>query len=354
DHRVDGVFELEDLALHVDGNLLRQVPTRHSGGDFGDVAHLAGEVAGHGVHVVGEVFPGAGNTFHLGLPAEPTFGAHLAGDARHFGGERVELVHHRVDGILELEDLSADFHGDLLGQVATRHRGCHFGDVAHLAGQSVGHQLPAGRQSLLRAGDTFHLGLSAELTFGADLARDAAHFGREGVELVDHRVDGVLEVEDLALHVDSNLLGQVARSHGGGDLGNVTDLTGEVRGHEVHVVGEVLPCAANARDLGLTAEFALGTHLAGHTRHFAGERVELVDHRIDGVLELQDLALHVHGDLLGQVTARHRRGHLRDVADLAGEVGRHRVHIVGEVLPGASDAGHLRLSAQLAFGTHLA
>src|SRR5690606_6739035 len=230
-------------------------------------------------------------TFHLGLPAEPTFGAHLAGDARHFGGERVELVHHRVDGILELEDLSADFHGDLLGQVATRHRGCHFGDVAHLAGQIVGHQVHVVGEILPRAGDTRHLRLSAELTFGADLTRHAAHFGREGVELVDHRVDGVLEVEDLALHVDSNLLGQVARSHGGGDLGNVTDLTGEVRGHEVHVPARLSPDLGDARHLRLSAELALGAHLARHTRHFGGERVELVDHRIDGVLELQDLAL---------------------------------------------------------------
>src|SRR5690606_14192153 len=104
DHRVDGVFELEDLALHVDGNLLRHVPTGHSGGDFGDVAHLAGPFATLCLPVVGEVLPGAADAFHLRLPAKPAFGADFAGDARHFGGERVELVHHRVDGILELED----------------------------------------------------------------------------------------------------------------------------------------------------------------------------------------------------------------------------------------------------------
>ena len=41
--------------------------------------------------------------------------------------------------------------------------------------------------------------LAAELAFGADLARDAGHFGGEAVELIDHRVDGVLQLEDLAL-----------------------------------------------------------------------------------------------------------------------------------------------------------
>src|SRR5690606_4517103 len=82
--------------------------------------------------------------------------------------------------------------------------------------------------------------------------------------------------------------------------------------------------------------------------------VELVNHRIDGVLELQDFALHGDSDLLRQVAARHGRRHLRDVADLAGEVAGHEVHIVGEVLPGTGNALHLRLPAELAFRTHFA
>ena len=50
-------------------------------------------------------------------------------------------------------------------------------------------------------------------------------------ELVDHRVDGVLQLEDLAPGVDGDLLGQVALGHGGGDLGDVADLAGQVAGH---------------------------------------------------------------------------------------------------------------------------
>ena len=37
-----------------------------------------------------------------------------------------------------------------------------------------------------------------ELAFGADLAGHAGDFGGEAVELVDHRVDRVLQLEDLA------------------------------------------------------------------------------------------------------------------------------------------------------------
>ena len=45
-------------------------------------------------------------------------------------------------------------------------------------------------------------GLTAEPAFGADLARDARHLGRERVELIDHRVERRLEVEHLAARVD--------------------------------------------------------------------------------------------------------------------------------------------------------
>ena len=43
-HGVDGVFEFENFAAHVDGDLLGQVAVRHGGRHLGDVSHLAGEV----------------------------------------------------------------------------------------------------------------------------------------------------------------------------------------------------------------------------------------------------------------------------------------------------------------------
>ena len=107
-----------------------------------------------------------------------------------------------------------------------------------------------------------HDRLAAELAFGADLARHARDFRGERVELIDHRVDGVLQLEDLALHVDGDLARQVAVGDGGGDVGDVADLTGEVRRHRVDVVGEVLPGAGDARHLGLAAELAFGADLA--------------------------------------------------------------------------------------------
>src|SRR6202022_1295920 len=94
-----------------------------SGRDVGDVADLGGEVRGHEVDVVGQVLPGAGDAGHLRLAAELALGADLARDARHFRGERIELVHHGVDGVLELENFAPHIDGDLAGKVAAGDRG---------------------------------------------------------------------------------------------------------------------------------------------------------------------------------------------------------------------------------------
>ena len=56
---------------------------------------------------VGEILPGAGDARHVGLAAEPAFGADFARDARHFAGKGIELVHHRVDGLFQLQDFAA-------------------------------------------------------------------------------------------------------------------------------------------------------------------------------------------------------------------------------------------------------
>src|SRR5436309_1968628 len=60
------------------------------------------------------------------------------------------------------------------------------------------------------------------------------------------------------------------------------------------------------------------------------------------------------GDLLRQIAVRDRRRHLRDVANLIGEVRRHRVDGVGQVFPRARNAADVRLTAELPFRSDLA
>src|SRR5437667_220276 len=82
----------------------------------------------------------------------------------------------------------------------------------------------------------------------------ATDIGRHSVEVALPIVDGVLQLENFALHIDGDLLGQVAVGDGGGHLGDVADLGRQVAGHEVHRVGEVLPRVGHAFDLGLAAQ----------------------------------------------------------------------------------------------------
>src|SRR5207247_2617769 len=144
---------------------------------------------------------------------------------------------------------------------------------------------------------------AAQLPLGAHLAGDPGDLVGEPAELVDHRVDGVLQLGDLAAGVDGDLLGEVAVGDGVGGVAGGAHLVGQVAGHEVDVVGQVLPRAGHARYLGLAAQPALGAHLTGDTGHLVCEAGELIDHRVDGVLQLEDLALGIDGDLLGQVAA---------------------------------------------------
>ena len=200
----------------------------------------------------------------------------------------------------------------------------------------------------------WHLRLAAELAFGTDFARHAAHFAGESVELVDHRVDGVLERENFALHVDGDLAGQVAARDGRGHVGDVADLAGEVGGHRVHVVGEVLPGAGHARHLRLTAELAFGADFARHARHFRGEAVELVHHRVDGFLSSRispftsTVILRLKSPLATAVVTS------RDVAHLAVRLFAIELTLSVRSFHVPATPCTLRLTAELAFGAHFA
>ena len=353
-HRIDGVLEFENFAFHVHSDLARQVAAGNCSGDFRDVANLSSQIARHRVDAVGQILPGAGHARHVGLTAEAAFGPHLARHARHLTGEPVELVDHGVERLFELQDFAAHVDGDLAREVAAGDRGRHLGNIADLRRQVAGHGVDAVGEVLPGAGNAGHFGLTAELAIGADLARDAGHFAGKRVELVHHGVERFLQLQDFARHVHRDFFRQVALCNGGRDFGDVADLTGEVAGHRVDAVGEVLPRSGHAAHQRLAAQLAFGAHFARDARHFAGEGVELVDHGVERFLQLKDFARHVDSDLLGQVAAGDRGGDVGDVADLRGQVRRHEVDVVGEVLPGARNAFHLRLAAELTFGTDLA
>ena len=334
DHLVDVVLELRDFALCLHRDRAGQVALGHRRRHVGDGAHLGGEVGGELIHVAREIAPHAGGAGYPRLAAELPLDAHLAGHVGHLIGERGQGVGHAVDRVGESRDLALHLHAELLLQVAVGDRRHHLGDAAHLRGEVAGHPVHVVGQVLPHAGHADHLRLAAELALGAHLARHAGHFRRERVELVHHRVHGVLELQDLALHVHRDLLVELAAGHGGGDFGDVADLGRQVPRHAVDVIGEVFPGARHALYFRLPAELALGAHLAGDAGHLGGERAELVHHRVHRLADPEELAhqrtaLDVERHGLRQVALGHRAddpGHLAGRLHQVSDQGIDRAH----------------------------
>ena len=218
----------------------------------------------------------------------------LAGDAGHLRGERVELVHHRVDRVLELQDLALHVHRDLLVELAAGHGGRHLGDVPHLAGQVAGHRVDVVGQVLPRPRHAFHLGLTAQLALGADLAGDASDFRGEGAELVYHGVHRLADPEELAhqraaLDVERHRLGQVALGNGADDAGHLAGGLHQVADQGVDRADRRRPRAARARQGGALCDPAL---LADRE----ADALELLRHIFvklgDLVQRVRDLARH--------------------------------------------------------------
>src|SRR6185437_6996068 len=123
-------------------------------------------------------------------------------------------------------------------------------------------------------------------------SRHARDLGCEGVELVHHGIDGVLQLQNFALHIDRNLARQIAARNRRGYFGDVSNLSGQIAGHCIDRVGKVFPGSCNSRHIGLAAESAFRADFARHPRYFAREGIQLVHHGVDGVLQQKNFAAH--------------------------------------------------------------
>src|SRR5262249_48128178 len=158
-------------------------------------------------------------------------------------------------------------------------------------------------------GDPLHVRLTSQLSLGADFSGDATNLGGEGVELVHHSVDGVLERQHFTLGVDGDLFGEVSLGHRSGHFGDVANLGGEIVGQEVDVVGQVLPNARCSLDFRLPTQVSVGAFLLGDAGDFRGEGAQLVHHRVDGLADPKELSLHLRAFdfqvyFLGEVAGR--------------------------------------------------
>ncbi len=354
DHGVDVVFQFGNLTTGFDLNRPGEVALSYRSGDLGNGSDLVRQIIREQIDISREVFPRAGSSWHIGLSTETAFDSNLAGDRRHLIGKSRQGAGHVVDGFRQSRNLTFGVHRQLLCKFAIGDRSHDLDDAAYLLGQIRRHDVHVVREILPRAGHAGYLRLPAQLAFRAHLARDPGYFCGERVQLIHHGVDGVLELENFSLDVDRDLARQIAASHGRGHLGDIAHLSRKVPGHRVDGVSQIFPRASNSRNVRLSAQPAFAAHLARHAGYFAGERVELIDHGVDGVLQQQNFAADVHRDFLGEIAAGDGGGDLGDVTHLTGQVTGHGVDGVSEIFPGAADARHLRLPSQFAVGAHFA
>src|SRR5437763_549659 len=172
-----------------------------------------------------------------------------------------------------------------------------------MAGEVSGHGVHRCREIFPRSGNTGDVRLSTKTSFCSYLASYARYFAGEPVELVHHRVQRFFELQDFTANIDRDLARQIAAGNGSCDLCDVSHLASQVAGHEVHVIGEILPGTANAGHLRLPAQLAFRSDFAGDTRDFTGERIELIHHRVDGVFQFQNFTFNVDRDFARQITA---------------------------------------------------
>src|SRR5215470_1254254 len=319
-HRIDVVFELGHFAARLDLDGTRQVTLGDRRGYVRDGTNLAGEVRSKKVNVAGEVPPGTGGAGDVCLSTETAFDTDLTRDVRHLIGKSRESIRHIVDCVGKGGDLALRLHGQTLIEIAVGHRGHHLDDPADLFGQVVSHEIDVVSEIFPGTAHACDLCLASELTLGADLVRHPTDLAGKRVELIDHGIDRILQLQELAFDVDRDLAIEVTARHGGRDLGDVTDLRSEVAAHRIDGVGQILPGSGHPRNERLNPEPALGADLARYAGHLGGETIELIDHRVDGVLQGKNFALHIDGDLAREISLRDGGRDLGDVSDLAGQV----------------------------------
>ena len=172
-------------------------------------------------------------------------------------------------------------HSELLAQVAGRDGCDNLDDPAYLVCEVRRHDIHGVGQVLPGTCHPGDLGLSSEFTLSADFARHASDFRGKGVELIDHRVNGVLQLKDFAFDIDRDFSRQIAARHCGGYLGDVSHLGGQVRAHGIDRISKIFPCSRNAGDDGLNAEPSFRPDFPCHAGDLGSERSQLFDHGVD-------------------------------------------------------------------------
>ncbi|KAH3673385.1 hypothetical protein WICPIJ_009837 [Wickerhamomyces pijperi] len=143
---------------------------------------------------------------------------------------------------------------------------CDLGEGSDLGSQIGSHQVDIGDNFLPQTINVTDLSLNTQLTFNTDILSNSGNFTDEQLQRVHHLVDCQFQIKNLTLSLDMNLLGEVTISNSLGDVGDRSNLVGQVGGHSVNIVGQILPCAINTIHHSLTAQNTIDTDVCGQRR----------------------------------------------------------------------------------------
>ena len=146
-----------------------------------------------------KILPGSRDPADLGLATKLSLSAYFASHAGDLGSEGVKLIDHGINGFFQLEDFALNIDSDFAGEIPTRDRRGHVGNIADLGGEISCHAVHAFGELFPNAGDTFHQCLTTEFSLGAYFASYAGHLRGEDGKLLDHSVDQLGRVEEFAL-----------------------------------------------------------------------------------------------------------------------------------------------------------
>src|SRR5690606_37531431 len=140
-----------------------------------------------------------------------------------------------------------------------------------------------------------------------------------------HDVDGVLQLEDFPSHLHRDLLAEVPLSDSGSNVSDVAHLISQVVGHQVNIVGELLPGPGYAFDCGLCPKLAFHTYFAGYACYFRTDNAALLHHTVYDVgipekASRQGLIAAVDSDRFGKVTFTYRCDHASHFGGVLGDI----------------------------------
>src|SRR4030095_2890642 len=113
---------------------------------------------------------------------------------------------------------------------------------------------------------------------------------RGSAQILDHRVDVVFELHDLAARVHLNFTREVALGDRGGDIGDGADLGRQVGGEKIDVVGQVFANPAGAGNVCLAAQSSFDTHFARDRGDLLGKDRQRAGHAVDSFRQGGDFA----------------------------------------------------------------